>query len=287
MALKTRTRCGPTKEKGGPGPFAGGNRKAVGGFNGPTTASLEPLLLPKQAPWTNSPASNGSPGKTGIGKRGRVKKEGKKKLIETRTGKTPGDPKEKDSVLGPQPLGWEPGEKFLPRPTGLFLATRNCPGIPNLPFRAGPVGGTRNPVGPEGFQGKGGNNSRRWFQKPPSHTSHLARRYPSRWLQTGHRISLALDEGKEILIGRLDAMHSIFPELDLTNDAGLEHGVSRRHARIYARNGVCYLEDMDSTNGTFLGDERLTPYLPYELHDGDIITLGTMRLRLRLHRRHA
>ena len=36
-----------------------------------------------------------------------------------------------------------------------------------------------------------------------------------------------------------------------------------------------------------LGDERLTPYLPYELHDGDIITLGTMRLRVRLHKRPA
>ncbi len=128
--------------------------------------------------------------------------------------------------------------------------------------------------------------SRRWVQEAAMHTSHLVG-ITIEVLQSGRRVPLALDEGKELFIGRLDAVHGIFPELDLTNDGGLEHGVSRRHARIYAKNGVCYLEDMDSTNGTFLGDERLTPYLPYELHDGDIITLGTMRLRLRLHRRPA
>ncbi len=131
-----------------------------------------------------------------------------------------------------------------------------------------------------------GATSRRWVQESTLGVNQLVG-ITIEVLDSGRRVPLALEEGKEIFIGRLDAVHGIFPELDLTNDGGLGHGVSRRHARIHTKNGVCFLEDMDSTNGTYLEDERLTPYLPYELHDGDIITLGTMRLRVRLHKRAA
>ncbi len=97
-------------------------------------------------------------------------------------------------------------------------------------------------------------------------------------LNTGRKIMLSAD--REILVGRLDAAHGIFPELNMTTDGGLEHGVSRRHARIYTHEGMCFVEDLDSTNGTFLNDERLTPYLPYAFRDGDLLMFGTMRLRV-------
>lgn len=100
-------------------------------------------------------------------------------------------------------------------------------------------------------------------------------------LNTGRKVLLSASS--EVLFGRLDAAHGIFPEMDLTADGGLEHGVSRRHARIYTRDGVCYIEDLDSTNGTFLNDEKLMPYLSYEIHDGDLITLGTLRVRVYIH----
>lgn len=99
-------------------------------------------------------------------------------------------------------------------------------------------------------------------------------------LNTGRDISLSAD--REILVGRLDSAHGIFPELDMTVDSGLEQGVSRRHARIYARDGACFVEDLDSTNGTFLNGERVTPYLPYVFHDGDILTFGTLRLEMHI-----
>jgi pSer/pThr/pTyr-binding forkhead associated (FHA) protein len=99
-------------------------------------------------------------------------------------------------------------------------------------------------------------------------------------LNTGREISLSAD--REILVGRLDAAHGIFPELDMTADSGLEQGVSRRHARIYIRDGVCFVEDLDSTNGTFLNGERVTPYLPYAFHDRDVVTFGTLRLEFRI-----
>lgn len=101
-------------------------------------------------------------------------------------------------------------------------------------------------------------------------------------LNTGRKILLSAD--REILVGRLDAAHGIFPELDMTTDGGLEQGVSRRHARIYTRDGTCFVEDLDSTNGTFLNGERVTPYLPYAFHDGDTLTFGTMRLKVHIYR---
>ena len=100
-------------------------------------------------------------------------------------------------------------------------------------------------------------------------------------VNTGREMTLALDS--EILLGRLDAAHGIFPEVDLAADGGLEHGISRRHARVYMREGHCFIEDLDSTNGTFLNAERLTPYLPYRFNDGDTLSLGTMQLKIHVH----
>lgn len=100
-------------------------------------------------------------------------------------------------------------------------------------------------------------------------------------LNTGRKVLLSAEW--EILAGRLDAAHGIFPELDLTADGGLEHGVSRRHARIYTRDGACFVEDLDSTNGTFLNSERLTSYLPFRFRDGDALTLGTMQLKIHIY----
>lgn len=100
-------------------------------------------------------------------------------------------------------------------------------------------------------------------------------------LSSGRKILLSAE--REILVGRLDAAHGIFPELDMSTEGGLEQGVSRRHARIYTREGVCFVEDLDSTNGTFLNGERVTPYLPYVFRDGDELTFGTLRLRMRIY----
>jgi len=103
-------------------------------------------------------------------------------------------------------------------------------------------------------------------------------------LNTGRKVLLSAD--REVLVGRLDAAHGIFPELDMTTDGGLEQGVSRRHARIYTREGMCFVEDLDSTNGTFLNEERITPYLPYTFRDGDLLMFGTMRLKVHIYANH-
>jgi pSer/pThr/pTyr-binding forkhead associated (FHA) protein len=48
--------------------------------------------------------------------------------------------------------------------------------------------------------------------------------------------------------------------------------VSRRHARLYLDGGVYVVEDLGSTNGTFVNGQRLTVSAP--LRSGDIIMLG-------------
>jgi pSer/pThr/pTyr-binding forkhead associated (FHA) protein len=78
----------------------------------------------------------------------------------------------------------------------------------------------------------------------------------------------------------LDAAHGIFPDIDLTPDGGLEGGVSRRHCRIYEDDGEFFVEDLGSANGTFLDGERLTPYLPHALSDGEVLQLGRVELEI-------
>ena len=83
----------------------------------------------------------------------------------------------------------------------------------------------------------------------------------------------------ESQIGRWDADGGIFPDVDLDSDDP-EAKVSRRHARVSFREGQFFLEDLGSTNGTFVNrGKRLPPGQPQPLHDGDEIIVGKTFLR--------
>lgn len=83
----------------------------------------------------------------------------------------------------------------------------------------------------------------------------------------------------ESYIGRWDADNGIFPDIDL--DAfDTEAKVSRRHARILYNNGSYSIEDLGSTNGTYINrGRRLIPGNPQRLNDGDEIIVGKTFLR--------
>jgi hypothetical protein len=85
---------------------------------------------------------------------------------------------------------------------------------------------------------------------------------------------------KGVNIGRLDPAMACFPEVDLTNDDGLEKGVSRLHAKITKRGNEVFIEDLDSINGTFLNRHKLIPYLPQALKSGDELRLGKLILEV-------
>lgn len=77
---------------------------------------------------------------------------------------------------------------------------------------------------------------------------------------------MPLDEGENIL-GRGE-------ECTLVIDATT---VSRRHARITVSRGVASIEDLESTNGTFVNKKPAK--VPIVLKDGDEVSLGTAGMR--------
>ena len=55
--------------------------------------------------------------------------------------------------------------------------------------------------------------------------------------------------------------------------------VSRQHASLELVGEEALIEDLGSSNGTFVNDMRLAPHLPRRIHPGDIIRVGKTRLR--------
>ena len=97
---------------------------------------------------------------------------------------------------------------------------------------------------------------------------------------SGRQLSLPADG--EAVLGRLDATRGVFPNIDLTPEGGLEGGVSRRHARIHKQRAQFFIEDLGSANGTFLNGQRLTPYLPHPVNNGDEVQLGRVKLQVNI-----
>ncbi|MEK7724837.1 MAG: FHA domain-containing protein [Acidobacteriota bacterium] len=88
--------------------------------------------------------------------------------------------------------------------------------------------------------------------------------------------------GEESTIGRWDADNGIFPDIDL-DVYDPEAKVSRRHARIIYDTGRFMVEDLGSTNGTFVNrGRRLIPGNPHLLSDNDEIIVGKTFLRFHI-----
>ncbi len=88
-----------------------------------------------------------------------------------------------------------------------------------------------------------------------------------------------LDVEGEHLIGRPDPHNGVIPAVDLSRyDKG--GGVSRRHARIITRGQQFIIEDLGSSNGTFINDKlQLGPSVQHVLRSGDLVRLGSTQLR--------
>lgn len=58
-----------------------------------------------------------------------------------------------------------------------------------------------------------------------------------------------------------------------------DRAVSRRHCRITWEDEECFLEDLGSTNGTFLNGRRINPGERVPIYDGDEISVGDSTFR--------
>jgi pSer/pThr/pTyr-binding forkhead associated (FHA) protein len=92
----------------------------------------------------------------------------------------------------------------------------------------------------------------------------LALRFISGKYQGGE---FPLDEFQEIAIGRSSDLDMVL----------VEEMVSRRHARITMEQGVVSIEDLGSTNGTFVNGEKIQRAT---LQEGDRVLIGTSILKL-------
>jgi len=94
----------------------------------------------------------------------------------------------------------------------------------------------------------------------------------------GHETPVLI-EGRDILLGRYDP-GSAQPSVDLTPFNASALGVSRRHARIQIQNDVFLIEDLNSTNGTWVNQKRLPAGKQQGLQNGDLIQLGQLVLHI-------
>ncbi|MBQ3101178.1 MAG: FHA domain-containing protein [Clostridia bacterium] len=71
----------------------------------------------------------------------------------------------------------------------------------------------------------------------------------------------------EVIVGRADA-----PSSDAVITVKNDNSVSGRHCRIYKSNGAFYIQDLGSSNHTYLNQRILT--VPSVIKNGDIIKIG-------------
>ncbi|MDQ3646818.1 MAG: FHA domain-containing protein [Actinomycetota bacterium] len=79
----------------------------------------------------------------------------------------------------------------------------------------------------------------------------------------------SFDLEDELVIGRAEKCHVMLDD----------SYVSQVHARIYPKDGALMLEDLGSTNGTYLNRRRITS--PTELQRGDQVKVGKTVLEMR------
>lgn len=85
----------------------------------------------------------------------------------------------------------------------------------------------------------------------------------------GDKKGRSFDISDEIVIGRGEKCHLVLDD----------SYVSQMHARIFSRDGSVLVEDLGSTNGTYLNRRRITS--PTELQRGDRVKIGKTVLEMR------
>ncbi len=102
-----------------------------------------------------------------------------------------------------------------------------------------------------------------------------------RLLVEGTTTSFDLTGKASVIVGREDAPSNSFPDIDLTPFGAEEGGVSRLHARLSQSGDTWAIEDLESTNFTFVNRKRIAAKTPIPLNDGDEIRLGRVGLRFK------
>ena len=115
----------------------------------------------------------------------------------------------------------------------------------------------------------------------PGSTDAVAGLGPQRLVHDKSGMEFALAKGPETMIGRRDPVTGIDPDIDLT-PADTQRSISRRHAKIYRREGKFFIaEEIGTMNGTFVNGTRLETGVPTEIKYGDDVRCGLVNLKFR------
>ncbi len=85
----------------------------------------------------------------------------------------------------------------------------------------------------------------------------------------------------QTILGRYTPRSMSQPRIDLTPYGAFEKGISRVHAILRRTTGHLIVEDLASSNGTWLNGVRLQPYIPRPLYSGDHLRLGLLDIEIR------
>jgi len=114
---------------------------------------------------------------------------------------------------------------------------------------------------------------------PPENVVKLARTYAGSLILVvvGQEQPIILKGSEEVTLGRSNPGETA-PSVDLTPFNADLLGVSRQHARIRRSEDRYTIEDIGSTNGTWVNEIRLRPHQFYEIENGALIRLGQLGL---------
>jgi pSer/pThr/pTyr-binding forkhead associated (FHA) protein len=93
----------------------------------------------------------------------------------------------------------------------------------------------------------------------------------------GEKEPILVEDEPTVTLGRV-VFGEPTPTVDLTDFHGRLLGVSRHHAAIHHFKDGYTLEDLNSSNGTYLNDNQVLPDQVTPLHNGDLIRLGQLVL---------
>jgi hypothetical protein len=211
-----------------------------------------------------------------------------KRLAAPRAGSVPmtGHPGLTPGSLPPPPPSFT-GEAINPMPATPYSKS-SVPAPPTWPGVAGssqhPKTNLGNPVGNNGgnsgVMAGGVENPRVRVVVPEAGAAVTAQVRARLVIQRGGKVGKEfLLYENEALIGRWDADGGIFPDIDLDQDDP-EAKISRRHARLIQVNNQFLIEDLGSTNGTFINrGPRLMAGIKQPLNHGDEIIVGKTFLK--------
>ena len=90
---------------------------------------------------------------------------------------------------------------------------------------------------------------------------------------------LPLEGRSTFTIGRVSEGQSILPDIDLSPFDAYTQGVSRLHATLKIKDDQYFIEDLGSSNGTRINNNKIPPLADHLIHHGDVISLGRFKIQ--------